>query len=349
MIALFIDFMERGLLPDAVIRWGVRRLLSGRLASLRKIYRHHGRAKADYVAQLKSGAVAFATDKANQQHYEVPAAFYDFALGPHKKYSCAHWETGWPLERLADAEAAALDITMNRADLRDGQRILELGCGWGSLSLAMAARFPNAKITAISNSNSQREYIEAQARARGFANLEVLTRDLSVTEDLGGSREGYDRLVSVEMFEHLRNYELFFARIAKWLKPGGKMFVHIFTHKEFPYFFETEGDDNWMGKYFFTGGQMPSRDLFAYFDRDFEIERQWTWNGRHYQKTSEAWLHHMDRAPAEVHRVFEGVYGAEAARWVQRWRVFFISCAELFGYDGGNQWSVEHYLFKRRI
>jgi cyclopropane-fatty-acyl-phospholipid synthase len=212
----------------------------------------------------------------------------------------------------------------------------------------MAERFPNSRITAVSNSNSQREHILATAKARGLSNIEVLTLDLGKAQDLGDGRGDYDRLVSVEMLEHIRNYEKFFATIQKWVKPGARMFIHIFSHRDFPYPFETDGDDNWMGRYFFTGGQMPARNLLGHFQGDFRLLNQWEWNGQHYQKTSEAWLRNMDENRAEIRRVLTPTYGEiEVDRWIQRWRIFFISVAELFGYDEGREWGVSHYLFEK--
>lgn len=337
MLNLLIQAMERGLVPDALVRVGIRRLCGERLETLRA---ETESARQSHLTALKTSPVAVQTAAANDQHYELPARFFDLVLGQHRKYSCGYWEK--PNASLDESERAALDITMERAGLADGQRILELGCGWGSLSLAMAARFPGARITAISNSNSQREFITAEARRRGFTNLEVLTRDVANLEDPG---DRFDRVVSVEMFEHMRNYGALFQRIRGWLKPGGKLFVHIFTHREFTYLFETEGDDNWMGRYFFTGGQMPSRDLFQKFSEHLRVEKSWVWDGRHYQRTSEAWLEKMDQHRSEIMKLFRETYGEkEAVRWFNRWRVFFLAVAELFGYDQGKEWDVTHYL-----
>lgn len=349
MTGFFIALMERGLLPDFLVRFGIRRLCADRLAALAKA--EGGQRDAllrEHVAKLRAGAVAFATDKANQQHYEVPAGFFELVLGPNLKYSCAEWQGAFDPAGLRATEELALATTMKRAELADGMKILELGCGWGSLTLAMAARFPRARITAVSNSSSQREFIEARARQRGLTNVEVLTRDLGVTLDLGEGRGGYDRIVSVEMFEHVYNYDEFFRRIERWVAPGGKMFVHIFTHRHYPYPFETEGDDNWMGRYFFTGGQMPSRHLLPEFQEAWRLENQWEWSGTHYQKTSDAWLANMDREAEKIRPIFAQVYGPSAEHWFHRWRVFFMACAELFGYDGGREWGVTHYLFSSR-
>lgn len=347
MLGTVIGMMERGLIPDPTVRWGIRRLCASRLRSLRGSEIDPGLARAKFADELKRSPVAVATDDANAQHYEIPAKFFQLVLGPYQKYSCALWDKG--VTTLEQAEKLALEETVAHADLRDGQKILELGCGWGSLSLFMAARFPNSKITAVSNSNSQREYIMRTAGERGLKNLEVLTLDLGKATDLGDGRGGYDRIVSVEMLEHLRNYEKFFSTIQNWLKPGAKMFIHIFTHREFPYAFETEGEHNWMGKYFFTGGQMPARGLFTHFQKDFTLLKQWDWAGTHYQNTSDAWLANMDRHRAQIREVLAPVYGEkEVDRWIHRWRIFFLSVAELFGFDNGNEWGVTHYLFEKK-
>lgn len=346
MLNLVIDLMERGLIPDALIRQGIRKLCSQRLQSLNKesldeIHRDF----QSYVMNLKSSPVAIATVDANRQHYEVPADFFELCLGKNKKYSCSFWSKD--CTELDQAEEASLAQTMMRAELKDGMNILELGCGWGSLSLAMAKNFPQSKITAISNSSSQKRYIDEQAKMRGLDNLTVITQDVSQLESLAAAP--FDRVVSVEMLEHFRNYEVLLERISSWLKKDGKLFVHIFTHQRFPYFFETEGDDNWMGKYFFTGGQMPSHHLLAQFQKDLLLENQWCWNGDHYQKTSEAWLKNIDQNQTEILRIFQKVYGVKDAKlWFQRWRVFFIAVAELFGYSRGLEWGVSHYLFKKR-
>lgn len=346
MVGFFIYLMERGLLPDALTRFGIRRLCRRRLEDLVSASGGDaGRALQAHVETISRGAVAFATKEANEQHYEVPAEFFGLVLGPRRKYSCCEWSGPMDRERLLAAEDKALLTTMDRAELRDGMRILELGCGWGSLTLSMAARFPAAQITAVSNSASQRAFIEGEARRRGLANIEVITTDMGVTTDLGPGRANYDRIVSVEMFEHMRNYGELFRRVRHWLRPEGKVFIHIFTHRSYPYFFETEGEDNWMGRYFFTGGQMPTRDLLPQFRESLRLEKQWEWSGEHYAKTADAWLANMDHEAGQVRRVLKGVYGAESGVWFHRWRVFFLACSELFGYAGGGEWGVTHYLF----
>jgi cyclopropane-fatty-acyl-phospholipid synthase len=348
MIGPIIDSMERGLVPDVLIRAGIRKLCSDRLKSLkqRSLELRQNYTNA-YIELLRSSPIAVHTEDANRQHYEVPSEFFALCLGKNRKYSSAYWPEG--CESLDEAEDAALEITMARAGIVDGMRILELGCGWGSLTLAMAKRFPNSSIVALSNSSSQREYIESQAALRGLKNITVLTRNIEQSESLDAELGLFDRVVSVEMFEHLRNYEKLFERVSCWMKDDAKMFVHIFTHHTYPYLFEVEGEDNWLGKYFFTGGQMPSHELLAHFQKNLVLETQWAWDGTHYGRTSEAWLKNLDDNRASVLAIFKRVYGeSDAARWVERWRIFFLSCAELFAYDKGSEWGVSHYLFTKR-
>jgi cyclopropane-fatty-acyl-phospholipid synthase len=347
-LGIMINAMEKGLIPDPALRFGIRRLCRGRLGQLQKPSLDlQQREASKYLNELKGSPLAVNTEDANRQHYEVPAEFFALVLGKNRKYSSAFWSEG--CLSLDEAEDIALATTMSRAELADGMKVLELGCGWGSLTLAMARKYPNSQIIAISNSASQRESIEERACGEGLKNVKVLTRNVVDVVDLQEEFGLFDRVVSVEMFEHLRNYEILFERISKWLKPEGKLFAHIFTHRDFSYLFETEGEDNWMGKYFFTGGQMPSHHLLSQFQKDLVLEQQWAWSGTHYAKTSEAWLQNMDRHHAEILQIFKNVYGMkDAERWLQRWRVFFLSCAELFGYKQGSEWGVSHYLFGNR-
>jgi cyclopropane-fatty-acyl-phospholipid synthase len=336
-----ITLAEQKLLPDFMIRIGIRNLLKQRLLDecANDVEQQNSRMQK-LLENLRQSPIAIETDAANTQHYEVPAAFYQLVLGKHLKYSSCYWEDA--TETLDDAEALMLALTTARADLQDGQQILELGCGWGSLTLWMAEHFPHSNITSVSNSNSQREYILQQAKLRGLANIEVLTCDVN---QLSLDRQ-FDRIVSVEMFEHMRNYDNLLAKVASWLKANGKLFVHIFCHRYLSYPFETDGDDNWMGKYFFTGGLMPARDTLLHFQQHLRLQRQWDLSGSHYQKTAEVWLQNMDKHGSEIRDIFTLSYGEKQAQlWQQRWRIFFMSCAELFGYKQGNEWLVAHYLF----
>jgi cyclopropane-fatty-acyl-phospholipid synthase len=330
--------LEKNLLPDWLLRFGIRRLLAQRIADETPRY------NADaYVADLKTRALAEQTAAANEQHYEVPTVFYRYCLGPRFKYSGCLYPTG--KETLAEAEELMLAVYAERAQLIDGQDILELGCGWGSLCLYNAQKFPRSRITAISNSRTQKEHIDAEARRRGLTNLTIITCDINTFDIAPAS---FDRVVSVEMFEHLKNYELLFKNIARWLRPGGLLFTHIFTHHRFSYHFVSTGPSDWMSRYFFTGGQMPAHDLLPRFNADLKLVQDWQVNGRHYQQTAEHWLQNMDAHRAEIMPLLAQTYGPEqATKWWAYWRVFYLSCAELWGYRGGEEWLVSHYLFRK--
>lgn len=339
--ALAIDLTERGLVPDALTRLGMRRLLAARLRA-----ESAGGAEREFerfrrcLVELRRSSVALETARANEQHYELPPAFFAEVLGPHLKYSCGFWDDG--VRDLGDAEERMLALTCARAELADGQDVLELGCGWGSLTLWLASRYPRSRITAVSNSGSQREYILARAAERGLANISVITADVNDFE----SASRFDRVVSVEMFEHVRNYEVLMERISGWLRDGGKLFVHIFCHARLMYPFTTERTDDWMGRYFFTGGLMPAVHTLLHFQRHLWLEEQWRVSGRHYERTANAWLERLDRRRDAVMPVLIRAYGeAEAPRWFNRWRMFFMACAELFGYRHGDEWLVAHYRF----
>jgi cyclopropane-fatty-acyl-phospholipid synthase len=340
-----IKLAESGLLPDLALRYGIRRLLRQRLAEAGG----HGdlesqqRRYYSLLDEMKQGPIALRTEAANAQHYEVPTEFYLKSLGKHLKYSSCYWPQG--VSGLDAAEEAMLRLSCARAQLEDGQQILELGCGWGSLSLWMAQQYPRCRVTAVSNSATQKQYILQQAGQRGLTNVSVITADMN---DFGTELK-FDRVVSVEMFEHMRNYEKLMGRIAGWLRPEGKLFVHIFCHRTLMYPFETEGEDNWMGRHFFTGGLMPAFDTLLHFQERLQIEQRWLVNGVHYQKTLDAWLQKTDAAKDEILKIFTATYGADQAGiWLQRWRMFYMACSELFGYNGGTEWPVAHYLFANR-
>ena len=339
--AAYTTWLERDLLPDWLIRFGIRRLLAARLREEQQGGVEAQAARLmNFVEQLRLSPIAIRPDAANEQHYEVPAEFYRHVLGPHMKYSCALWSCASGLE---EAESAMLDLTCRRARLEDGQDVLELGCGWGSLSLFMAGRYPNSRILAVSNSRSQKEFIDAAASHRGLNNLEVITADMNDFE----TERRFDRIVSVEMFEHMRNYGELLRRISAWSRPEALLFVHVFAHSRFAYPFEVRDASDWMAQHFFTGGLMPSDDLLLHFQDHFHIRERWRASGIHYQKTAEAWLERLDSHRDRVLSIFAGVHGEhDALRWLVRWRIFFMACAELFGFDKGQEWIVSHYLFE---
>ena len=342
--SLAIAFTERGVVPDVVVRAGIRRLLQARLSEVHAGSAERAAQRAEqFVAEMREAPVAPLPHKANEQHYELPAEFFTQVLGPHRKYSCAWWPEG--VRDLPAAEAAALGATCERARLADGQSILELGCGWGSLTLWMAERYPHSRITAVSNSHSQRAFIEEQLRLRGLSNVRVITCDVSRFEPDGR----FDRILSVEMFEHLRNWPEMFRRLRRWLVDDGRFFMHVFVHRDVPYAFEERDETDWMTRHFFAGGMMPSDDLAGRFQDDLALAARWRWDGTHYARTAEAWLARMDARRDQVWPVLARTYGADqAGLWWMRWRLFFLSVAELFGYDRGQQWWVGHYLFEPR-
>ncbi len=333
---------ERGWVPDFALRAGIRRLCRERQQSLPKT-EAEGRAHEERLqAMFRRGPLAVLTDKANEQHYEVPPEFFMAVLGPHRKYSSAWFPRG--SETLGEAEEAALAATCERARLEDGQDVLELGCGWGSPSLWMAAHYPNSRLTVVSNSRPQREFIEAEASRRGHPNLRVITADINQLQLEGR----FDRIVSVEMFEHVRNHAELFARLAGWLRPAGFLFAHVFCHRDWTYAFENEDGTDWMARHFFSGGIMPARDLLLRVCDPLRPVQSWEWDGTHYQKTAEAWLRNLDRNRDHVKAIFlRSMPKVEANRWFHRWRIFFLACAELFGFDCGRQWLVVHHLFQK--
>ena len=343
-----IELAERRWLPDGLVRFGMRRLMAKRLkAETRGSDDAIALRQQQFVAELDASPIAIETQAANTQHYEVPAEFFKLHLGARMKYSSCLYATG--RESLAGAEQAMFGAYADRAGLKDGQRILDLGCGWGSFALWAAARYQRSTIIGLSNSVGQREHIEAQAAALGIKNLRIRTGNIVDFEfepaDLKG---GFDRIVSIEMFEHMKNYRLLFAKVARWLADDGRVFVHVFAHRNVAYHFEDKESDDWMTRYFFTGGTMPSFDLFKSFADDIEVEKRWWVSGRHYERTANDWLMRMDAAREPIMEVFKATYGAaDAAIWFARWRMFYMAVAELFGFDKGAQWGVAHYRFAK--
>ncbi len=335
------SILESNVVPDPLIRLGIRHLLGETLREKCSGSVEERQASLQaHIDGLRQSPIAIETRAANEQHYEVPTSFYQYALGQRLKYSSGYWPEG--VTTLDEAEERMLALSCERGELRDGQRVLELGCGWGSLSLWMAEKYPQSRITGVSNSRTQKEHIDAEAARRGLTNLTIVTADMNVFD----IAEAFDRVVSVEMFEHMKNYQLLLAKVARWLAPGGKLFVHIFTHREIAYHYEDKGPSDWMTRYFFAGGQMPSHDTLLHFQDDVRLEARWAVSGTHYQKTAEAWLRNMDAHRAEILPLFAQTYGTEqTTRWWVYWRVFFLACAELWGYRSGEEWIVSHYRF----
>ncbi len=339
-MSALIGMAESGWVPDPLIRVGIRQLVKQRLREERRLPPH---TKAERTEALRENPVALHTDSANEQHYEVPTAFFEYCLGPRLKYSACifpSWEAS-----LAQAEEYTLAMYKERLGIAPGDKVLDLGCGWGSFSLWLAEHEPEVHITAVSNSRTQRAYIEGRAAKLGLDNLRVITEDVNRLEL---PQESFTKILSVEMFEHVRNYAELMRRISSWLAPGGNLFTHIFCHKELIYPYETEGDGNWMGRYFFTGGLMPAADTLLAFQDDLALEHRWLHEGTHYERTARAWLENMDANIEAVRPSLEATYGAKDVDvWQQRWRMFFMACEEMFAYDRGKQWQVAHYLFAK--
>ena len=341
---MIYKLLEKDIIPDFLIRFGIRNLLSTRLeeedkGSLEAQQEHLN----TYIESLKKSPVAIHTSDANEQHYEVPTEFYKYVLGSRMKYSGGYWKEG--VENFDQSEEDMLALSCERAELKNGHSVLELGCGWGSMSLYIAEKFPKCKVIGVSNSRTQKEYIDSVAKQKGLKNIKIITQDMNVfTID-----KKFDRIISVEMLEHMKNYQVLFKRISGFMKDDAKFFIHIFTHKTFAYPFEVKDSTDWMAKYFFTGGMMPSHDLFLHFQDDLSILKQWVVNGNHYGKTSEAWLKNMDRNKDKIIPIFQKTYGdGNETKWWVYWRVFFMACAELWAYANGEEWIVSHYLFKKK-
>jgi len=343
VLSLGIDLAERGLAPDWAARMVIRRLCAERVRESRtRSDREQNHVLNALLDAMRSEPIAPVPEAASAQHYELPAQFFAAVLGPRQKYSCCYWGEG--VHTLEQAEEAALAITCERAGIADGQQILELGCGWGSLTLWMAQRYPRSHILAVSNSHEQRNWINARALAMGLHNLRVVTADMN---DFHPGNLRFDRAVSVEMFEHMRNYHRLLERIVSWLRPDGRLFLHIFCHRRLAYLYQTQGDANWMGRYFFTGGLMPSEDLLSRFPEHLQVANRWRWNGQHYRRTAEAWLQNLDRSKRRVLPILAQTYGSrDAGRWFHRWRLFFQAVAEMFGMQNGEEWFVSHTLLQ---
>jgi len=338
-----VSWTESGLVPDSVVRSGIRRLLEAKRKEI-----HSGdvefaaNATNEFVAMMGQSPIALLTDVANEQHYEVPAEFFEEVMGDHLKYSCCYWPSS--VDGLTAAETAALELSAQRAGIEDGMHVLDLGCGWGSMSLWIAEHFPSGTVTSVSNSKSQRSFIAQQARERSLDNIEVIVCDMN---DFATEKR-FDRVISIEMFEHMRNYAKLFQQIDRWLLPDGRFFLHIFCHRTTPYEFIDKGPTDWMSRFFFSGGIMPSADLPLRFARHLNVNKRWHLNGQHYAKTCNAWLKNMDERESEIMPILASCYGeVDASLWWRRWRIFFMACAELFDYDEGHEWYVGHYLFEK--
>lgn len=337
------SLISTGFVPDFIIRCGIRKLLKQRIKDISPVPPESAESiKLKFVEMMKKSPIALQTRDANEQHYEVPTEFYLCALGPNLKYSCAYFDKDDSLEQ---AEIKMLERTVSMARIQDGDKILELGCGWGSLTLFMAKKFPNSKITGVSNSATQKLFIEQKAKTLGLSNVNIITADMNQFD----TNEKFDRVVSVEMFEHMRNYQQLLSKIHRWLTDNGTLFVHIFVHKEIPYLFEVKDESDWMSKYFFSGGMMPSDDIFNYFQDHFLVSEHVRYNGTHYAETSEAWLKNTDSNKNQILELFQKHYGAkEARKWFEYWRIFFMACAELWKFNQGKEWFVSHYLLEKK-
>jgi cyclopropane-fatty-acyl-phospholipid synthase len=339
LVAVAASAIERMPLPDGMARAGIAALV-GRTS--RKLARLPANAEQAFAEAMCDHPIALFTDDANVQHYELPPAFFGHVLGPHRKYSCCLYPDADTT--LGQAEEYALAATAAHAMLADGQAILELGCGWGSLSLWMADHFPAANITAVSNSRPQRLHIEDAAARRGLTNLRVITADMNVFS----TEQRFDRVVSVEMFEHISNWRSLLNRIGDWLLPDGRLFLHVFSHHATPYRFDHTDKADWIAQHFFTGGIMPSHNLIRHVAAPFELEADWRWSGTHYARTADHWLERYDANAEPIEQILRDTYSADWALWQRRWRLFFLATSGLFGAMAGREWGVSHYRLCRR-
>ena len=337
MIKIGIYMAERGLVPDFILNFFIQKISLARISSAT-----NDNEKFTVINQLKSGPIAEKTSDANDQHYEVPPEFFEFVLGKHMKYSCSQFDS--TSDDLDQAEENMLQVYLDRADIQSNQNILDLGCGWGSFSLFAAAKFPTSKFTAVSNSKDQINFINEQAMKRGLENLTAIQQNINEMH----FSETFDRVISIEMFEHMRNYESLLSKVSNFLKPNGELFVHIFCHRFACYLYEAKNDSDWMTKYFFEGGIMPSEDIFSNFENDLKVVRSWKVNGTHYGLTSQKWLEKHDHNKAKIITLFNNHYG-DGKTWFFRWRMFFLTCAKFFSINHGNDWYVSHYLLKKRL
>ncbi|XP_054798618.1 (S)-coclaurine N-methyltransferase-like isoform X2 [Prosopis cineraria] len=343
-VKIMLRSLERNLLPDVVVRRLTRLLLASRL---RSGYKTSSQLQLfdllHFVHSLKQMPIAIDTDKPKVQHYELPTSFFKLVLGKNLKYSSCYFSSA--SKTLDDAEEAMLELYCERSRMKDGHTILDVGCGWGSLCIYIAKKYSNSRVTGICNSATQKAYIEERCRDLMLQNVEIIVADISTFE----MDASYDRIFSIEMFEHMKNYKDLLKKIAGWLKEDGLLFVHHFCHKAFAYHFEDKNEDDWITKHFFTGGTMPSANLLLYFQDDVTIVNHWLVNGKHYAKTSEEWLKRMDQNLTSIKPIMESTYGKDSAvKWTVYWRTFFIAVAELFGYNNGEEWMVAHFLFKKK-
>ncbi|NCG13340.1 MAG: methyltransferase domain-containing protein [Planctomycetia bacterium] len=342
-MSIMIELAEKGVFPDPLIRWGVKNLVKERLLEAQhEATGNHFNSLGRFVDSMREASIAEVPELANEQHYEVPEVFFGEVLGKHRKYSSCYYEnSNTPLD---EAETAMLTLSCQRAQIENGMSILELGCGWGSLSLWMAEQYPDSSVLSVSNSSSQKAYIDSQAESRGLKNLTVITCDMNDFEPEGQ----FDRIISIEMFEHMKNWELLIGKLENVMTENAKLFLHVFSHRIYAYHFLKENDDEWMAQHFFSGGMMPSHHIFDRLDVPLSLESSWFVNGTHYQRTSDHWLEHMNTRKAEIMPILQSTYGSRLAKvWFQRWKIFFIACSELFGYQNCQQWGVSHFLLKK--